>query len=327
MPGESERRFVLPLFAADGGWTSARDGAAALREWERKGPAGSISNPIEIVSAKDQDRVAIGGFVVDPSGRIFRREREGLVRAGGVPGTRRPGGLLGSESDARGSAFGNAFEPTTPAAGEGEKARGVGGASTGFTPRSGDEPLVGFGAERFARAQTGNPEYQVGSTNPQVGGNIRGDLAGTVGLRGLGAPKCDILVSDALAAAGAAPFLENNTRPRAEDWGNPNVFIQGYIVIDASDLRPGDVISNGRHVGLYSPSLDDRGRTLPGTVSAATPSPERGAGGVIRNDWGFRPGESVLDGRGGFVVRRWVGDLPQTSPQARIASRVKRPEP
>jgi len=71
------------------------------------------------------------------------------------------------------------------------------------------------------------------------------------------------------------------------------VNIPGYYVVPQGEQpQPGDVISNGSHVGIYSPLPDGS----PGTVSAAFPFSSWAAGvdgNVVNNDWGFRQGQQV----------------------------------
>lgn len=138
---------------------------------------------------------------------------------------------------------------------------------------------------------------------------------------GIGSLKCNAMVYDALKWAGTAPARMAGGRiPSALEWGSPNTTVGRYPVAArfavpksgvtpfiVSQLREGDVISDGEHVGLVTLRF---GRSL--TVSAVPMwSPGRGfgselpaAGGVVVNDWGFRPGQRV-------VVRRhnpgWLG--------------------
>jgi hypothetical protein len=86
----------------------------------------------------------------------------------------------------------------------------------------------------------------------------------------------------------------NGRVPIAMEWADPSFVIDGYEVVRKSDvfsIKPGDVISDGSHVGIYSPLLSG----APGTISASAISQE-----VVHNDWGFRPGSVI-------TVRRWVG--------------------
>lgn len=128
---------------------------------------------------------------------------------------------------------------------------------------------------------------------------------------GRGSLKCNAMVYDALKWAGTAPTRMAGGRiPSALEWGSPNTTIGRYPVATrfavprsgvtpfiVSQLREGDVISDGNHVGLVTLRF---GR--PRTVSAVPMwSPDRGfgselpaAGGVVVNDWGFRPGQRVV---------------------------------
>jgi len=75
--------------------------------------------------------------------------------------------------------------------------------------------------------------------------------------------------------------------PSAKDWGNENLDIPGYRVVTTP--QPGDIASNGFHVGIVSGD----GKTL----SASSLS-----GRVVENDWGFRQRD-----RGTITFRRYVG--------------------
>ena len=180
--------------------------------------------------------------------------------------------------------------------------------------------------------------------NSEVGGRLAETLHGTL------APKCNFLVFDAYASSGSAPRLANGRTPRAEDWGNLTtsistssgtvfkvVAIGNLSKFNLYNLKSGDVISNGHHVGIYTPRLYTDGQShvegfselqitnlgntstatprriwiRPQTISAATPN-ERNInsdsrneprwGGVTWNGWGFR-GDSYDNE---VVVRRLV---------------------
>jgi hypothetical protein len=101
--------------------------------------------------------------------------------------------------------------------------------------------------------------------------------------RGFRDPKCNQFVWDALHAGGApAGRVEGGRIPIAKDWGDPSSKVPGYSPVGGQPL-PGDVVANGRHVGIFSPLPDGR----PGTVSAATPDSRSGLpfGRVAHNDW------------------------------------------
>jgi hypothetical protein len=105
--------------------------------------------------------------------------------------------------------------------------------------------------------------------------------------RGLWDPKCNQFVWDALTAGGVQPKRMGDGRiPLAGDWGDPKGQIGGYSVVTDAP-QPGDVVSDGHHVGIYLPLPDGR----PGTISAASPWSLHGGilGEVVHNDWGFRP--------------------------------------
>ena len=64
---------------------------------------------------------------------------------------------------------------------------------------------------------------------------------------------------------------------------------------------PGDVISDGDHVGIFDPLPGG----VPRTTSAAAPMSSWAAGlsgAVVNNDWGFRTGQDT-------TTRRFEGDL------------------
>ncbi len=112
-----------------------------------------------------------------------------------------------------------------------------------------------------------------------------------------GAPslKCNKFVWDATTNGGApAGRMPGGRIPSAGEWGNPNSGIPGY-----SPLRPGerpqlgDIVSDGHHVGIYSPLESG----APGTTSAA--SFFKG-NGPVHNDWGFRDGQTVTIWRRNF---------------------------
>lgn len=105
-------------------------------------------------------------------------------------------------------------------------------------------------------------------------------------------PKCNQFVWDALQAGGVpAGRLDGGRIPVAKEWGDPSSKIAGYSPV-VGQPRPGDVVSNGHHVGIYSPLPDGR----PGTVSASSPFTHDGGwdGGVTHNDWGFRGDEGPM---------------------------------
>lgn len=108
---------------------------------------------------------------------------------------------------------------------------------------------------------------------------------------------CNLFVADVLREAGGAtwdpikdPVGVRPTRdPVAKEWADAQVALTGWIVVvpapgtdnkTAKELlamrRPGDVVSNGTHVGIVS---DERGIAI--SASSQT-------GGVEKNDWSFR---------------------------------------
>ena len=85
------------------------------------------------------------------------------------------------------------------------------------------------------------------------------------------------------SAGGHAPGRDSNgVIPVASAWGDPNSQIQGYTPVSVNDLRPGEIISDGNHVGVVAPYVDGSGL---GTISASAHTNT-----VVQNYWGFRPG-------------------------------------
>ena len=80
--------------------------------------------------------------------------------------------------------------------------------------------------------------------------------------------------------------------PSASEWGNPQSNIPGYVSLPLGlPLIPGDVVGNGEHVALYDPSSSG----APATLSAAAPMTGGTGinGGVVHNDWGYRPDDKL----------------------------------
>jgi len=106
--------------------------------------------------------------------------------------------------------------------------------------------------------------------------------------------KCNKFVWDATVYGGKPPGRMHDGRiPSASEWGNPKSKIAGYIPLPSgAPIVPGDIVGDGRHVGIYVPLSDGS----PGTVSAGFPFTSKAAGvlgHVVHNDWGFRPGQTV----------------------------------
>ncbi len=108
-----------------------------------------------------------------------------------------------------------------------------------------------------------------------------------------GNPKCNKFVYDVLLQAGASPGLPNqpgrwgmpgSKPPIAVQWANTNYNIPGWVVV--SSPMPGDIASFNGHVGIVFVN----GLTISATLRD----------GVVRNDWGFRAGQTP-------VFRRFVG--------------------
>jgi hypothetical protein len=160
--------------------------------------------------------------------------------------------------------------------------------STGEQATS-DNPVV-----RWAQDEVGSGRYNRASPAQDARGRVENSLPTM--LKGIVDPKCNQFVYDALAAGGAPPGrLDGGRIPIAHDWGDPQSKIAGYAPVSGAP-QAGDVVSNGEHVGIYAPLPNGR----PGTISAASPDwpvlfhgSGGVAGGVVHNDWGFRPGQRV----------------------------------
>lgn len=155
-------------------------------------------------------------------------------------------------------------------------------AYVGGNPISFIDPLGldGFAAAQYALWKVGSTEYQYFDAHPESKGVVVSALGGVK------SNKCNAFVWDALSGGGDPPGRMSDGRiPLAGEWADPNVIIPGYKVLPiGTALKPGDVVSAGGHVGLYSPLPSGK----PGTVSAAAGA----TGQVIHNDWGFRPGQT-----------------------------------
>jgi RHS repeat-associated protein len=153
--------------------------------------------------------------------------------------------------------------------------------------------LDGASAAQWALSQVGKPGYGYFDPSPESHGKIQ-DLLDNFGMRGIRSPKCNKFAWDALANGGdPAGRMPDGRIPSASEWANPKIYIPGYYILPSdSSLKPGDVISDGHHMGLYVPL--DSGN--PGTVSAAYPFTGGTGinGGVVNNDWGFRDGQNPV---------------------------------
>lgn len=157
-------------------------------------------------------------------------------------------------------------------------------------PRQAEEPSSDNPVEEWATTQIKNGKYGYFDNSPEARGDWRNLLP--PGIRGIGTPKCNQFVWDALTAGGVQPGRVDGGRiPITKDWGDPRSKIPGYAPV-VGPPRPGDVVSDGGHVGIYSPLKDGR----PGTISAASPDTPGAAddGGVVHNDWGFRKGQKPV---------------------------------
>ena len=148
--------------------------------------------------------------------------------------------------------------------------------------------------------------YKILGPNDEVGGRT-GEYLG-----GVGAPKCNVFVYDALRRAGIAPLNGGPHPPQAADWANPDKLPDYRVVGPDEPLQPGDVIATDEHVGIYTPiSLAD-GTIANATTSAAAMNTDGNPflGGPVTNDWGFRGPNGTLSS--GVTVRRYI--TPQRPP-------------
>jgi len=191
----------------------------------------------------------------------------------------------------------------------------VGNDPTDLVDSNGETPEeAGQWGKNIARNRLGHSDrrdgYETFSTNASVQGFWGGTIRG-----GFGAPKCNIFVYDALKAGGVAPGLIGGAPPRAKDWGNPNTEIGNYRVLQPGEkLHSGDVITNGDHVGIYTPQTNRDGTTTDLTTSAASANlnipgvPQEG--GPVTNNWAFRQKKGGGRVDDGMVVRRYVPPPP-----------------
>jgi hypothetical protein len=161
-------------------------------------------------------------------------------------------------------------------------------AAQAANPDRRERPSSGNLVEQWAASEVGRGGYNMFTDNaPDARGRINDRLVPD--LKGRIAFKCNKFVFDALTAAGVAPGRMAGGRiPLAGDWGNPASTIDGFARIDGPPM-PGDVVSDGHHVGIYAPLSNGQ----PGTISAVPPLAAGTGilGGVVHNDWGFRPGQ------------------------------------
>jgi hypothetical protein len=122
-----------------------------------------------------------------------------------------------------------------------------------------------------------------------------------------GKPKCNLFVADVLEKVGIdAPESERyslfglwdrgSTPLLAEEWGNPNLKIPGWTIVNSGPMMPGDVMSTGMHMGIVVSYNEFTGTGQ--SVSASTLWQYQQK--VVQNDWGFRSGQAPL-------IRRYVG--------------------
>ncbi|WP_295430091.1 RHS repeat-associated core domain-containing protein [uncultured Thiodictyon sp.] len=170
--------------------------------------------------------------------------------------------------------------------------------------------LDGAAARAWAHQQIGQGGYSYCDGNPEARGRIGGLFGGRPSL------KCNLFVWDALKNGGdPAGRMPDGRIPSASEWGNAAMSIGGYVALPTGSApSPGDVISDGHHVGIYDPKPD--GEPAPTSAAADLTSWAAGVGGaVVNNDWGFRQGQAS-------TVRRFQGDMPQ---QTAATNNIGRP--
>lgn len=142
----------------------------------------------------------------------------------------------------------------------------------------------------LAREHVGSTIWNYYQPHPEVRGRVRSLLGGRL------APKCNIFVHDIFVESDE-PFPRiDGVVPRASDWFNTDLHLEGFCIIDdLTDLRPGDIISDGDHIGIFLPLEDGS----PGVISVSDIENK-----VVHNDWGFREDSSEI------VVRRRMDDCP-----------------
>ncbi len=94
--------------------------------------------------------------------------------------------------------------------------------------------------------------------------------------------KCNIFVGDVLDmnGIGLPKMHAKGEYPLAEDFGNPKIPQIGPFVIVNGEPQPGDIISDGHHVGIVVAGYHQ------------TASTNAFKGGIVDvNDWGFRKGQ------------------------------------
>ncbi|WP_158755822.1 RHS repeat-associated core domain-containing protein, partial [Dyella sp. S184] len=161
-----------------------------------------------------------------------------------------------------------------------------------FSPEGPGLIPAGLSARNWAFNQVGQGGYGYFDPNPEARGWLRQRT------NGIPSEKCNKFVWDALKAGDVpAGRMPDGRIPSAAEWGDPNVNIPGYYVVPQGEQpQIGDVVSNGSHVGIYSPLSDGS----PGTVSAAFPMSSSAAGidgNVVNNDWGYRQGQILTTRR------------------------------
>ena len=154
--------------------------------------------------------------------------------------------------------------------------------------------LDGQAASDAAHRAIGTAGYSFADPSSESRGTIRSRIGGRFSY------KCNKFVWDMLRAGGDPPGRMADGRiPAASEWGDPKVHIAGYVVMPpGTPTMNGDVVSDGEHVGI----VDSSAACSQCTTSAAAPFAHTGPlGGVVNNNWGFRPGQQV-------VIRRSVKD-------------------
>jgi RHS repeat-associated protein len=152
-------------------------------------------------------------------------------------------------------------------------------------------------AANWAYAMRGNTDYQESDGESRVGG-LRATMP-IFGNGGVGAPKCNFFVYDALKAGGVAPRTVDGIRgkiPTASmHWSNKRSNIEGYRPLRAGEKpQPGDVVSNKGHVGIVvgAPYPRPGGPQMQGYITASAADADHGDKVTITG-FGFRKDDDL----------------------------------
>jgi RHS repeat-associated protein len=163
-------------------------------------------------------------------------------------------------------------------------------------------------AAQWAYAMRSNRDYQESDAEPRVGG-LRATMP-IFGNGGVGAPKCNFFVYDALKAGGVAPGSVNGNKgqiPTANaHWSNRKSQIDNYRPLRPGEKpQKGDVVSNAGHVGIVvgTPAKRPGGPEMQGYITASAADKNHGDSVTITG-FGFRPKDDLKS----VVVWRYEND-------------------